>query len=199
MFKDLLVNYGGKHSDEELVRDFRNGMENEVIAYVYEHHRGVFHQTAGQYKGVDESTVVSCIVEQIWKCFNNYDSSKSKGKITTMICKYIRNDLRAITQSNNYAKRAINTTQNCSFFSEFETGQDRIEEASELASYDAIELVDMIQHENLTDNERKYCLAAVKNLEGLTMARIADQIGISRAGAKRVRESLQLKLGYLLG
>ena len=199
MFKELLNVYEGKHTDEELIFDFNNGKTNEVIAYIFETNKYLFHQTARSYIGVEIETVDSDLIEQIWKCLINYDSAKSKGKLTTMICTYIRNELRNITQSNNYNKRAINEASNCSLFSEFEEGEDRLEEASDLAGYDLIEMEHMVANEDLTENEKKYCLAALKNLDGLTPARIAEQIGVSRAGAKCIRQNLQYKLNYLLG
>lgn len=188
-----------KYTDMELVESFRNGKENEVISYIVKNNYYLFKQTASSYKGIDSATIESTIYEQVWRCLVNYEPEKSKGKLTTMICKYIRNAVRNIAQSNNYQKRSVNNLVNCSSLDAFESGEDKVQETGELAEYDEVELKHMIDNEDLTPNERKYCLAALNNLDGLTMSRIAEQIGVSRAGAKRIRENLQSKLNYILG
>ena len=80
-------------------------------------------------------TIESTIYEQVWRCLVNYEPEKSKGKLTTMICKYIRNAVRNIAQSNNYQKRSVNNLVNCSSLDAFESGEDKVQETGELAEY----------------------------------------------------------------
>ena len=198
MFESILNVYGKNHTDEELIRDFNEGLQDEVIAYIYNTHKTLLYQTSKQFYGVDEFEVESIIFEQIWKCCRDYDASKSNGKLITMICTYVRNALRSKTQYNKSAKRVANEAINCDVFSQYETSEDRITEASIIEEYDVIELNDLIESLDLTENQMAYCKCAIDNVCVLTQANIAREIGVSTAGVTKMRRTLQEKLNLLI-
>lgn len=198
MFESLLNVYGKNHTDEELIRDFNNGMEDEVIAYLYNTHKSLLYQVSKQFYGLDEFEVESIIFEQIWKCCRDYDASKSSGKLITMISTYVRNALRSKTQYNKAAKRVANEATNCDVFSQYEVSEDRITEASIIEEYDVIELNDLIESLNLTEKQMAYCKCAIDNVCVLTQANIAREIGVSTAGVNKMKKALQEKLNLLI-
>ena len=198
MFESLLNVYGKNHTDEELIRDFNNGMEDEVIAYLYNTHKSLLYQVSRQFYGLDDFEVESIIFEQIWKCCRDYDASKSSGKLITMISTYVRNALRSKTQYNKAAKRVANEATNCDVFSQYEVSEDRITEASIIEEYDVIELNDLIESLDLTEKQMAYCKCAIDNVCVLTQANIAREIGVSTAGVNKMKKALQEKLNLLI-
>ena len=198
MFESLLNVYGKNHTDEELIRDFNNGMEDEVIAYLYNTHKSLLYQVSRQFYGLDDFEVESIIFEQIWKCCRDYDASKSSGKLITMISTYVRNALRSKTQYNKAAKRVANESTNCDVFSQYEVSEDRITEASIIEEYDVIELNDLIESLDLTEKQMAYCKCAIDNVCVLTQANIAREIGVSTAGVNKMKKALQEKLNLLI-
>lgn len=199
MFKDYVKYYGVNHSDEELILDFRAGLINETIACVYEKNYGAFREVARQFSTVDEATKDSCIVEQIWKALQNYDLENGKAKLVTVICTYIRYNLLTIVQAENTMKRRANSGTHKIFISELETQEDRVDEAGELdVSYNEFEMLDLIDSLDLSDNQREYCRCIIEESCELSMSKIAEHIGVSRAGALNIKRALQEKLNMLI-
>lgn len=199
MFKDVVKVYGLQHTDEELVRDYQAGFHNEVIAYVFEKNKNLFYQVSKKYVGVSEDEVTSIILEQIWKCFENFDAEKStSGKLTSMICVYIKNALRTLTQSNASNKRKANNGDQCTPMSCYETTEDRWEEASVEDEYDKVELSDLVHKEDLSEKQLQYCMVALDHMCDLQQSHMAREIGVSTAGVVGIRRALQKKLNYLL-
>lgn len=200
MFEQLVKVYGVEHTDEELVRDYQAGFHDEVIAYVYETHKSLFHQVSKKYIGVSDDEVTSVILEQIWKCFENYDSKKNtSGKLTSMLCVYIKNALRTLTQSNSSNKRKANNGDQCTPMSYYETTEDRWEETSVEEEYDKVELSDLVNKEDLSPKQLQYCMVALNHMCDLQQSHMAREIGVSTAGVVGIRRALQKKLNYLIG
>ena len=199
MFKEMVKVYGLKHTDEELLNDYNKGMKNEVIAYMYEKNKSAFRQVSTKYIGVTNDEVESIIMEQIWKCFETYNSDKSNGiKLVTLVCTYIRNALRTYTQKQNSNKRKVNNGNQSTPMSCFDTTEDRFEEMSEEDDYIKLELLDLIRSENLSDNQRAYCEAALEYKCDIQQSHLAREIGVSTAGVVGIRRALQKKLSYLI-
>ena len=199
MFKEYVKYYGLNHSDEELILDFNNGLVNEVIACIYEKNYAAFREVSRQFSTIDEATKDSCIVEQIWRALQNYDPQRSEAKLVTVICTYIRYGLLTIVQADKTNKRKVNAGTNRVLLSELELEEDRLEETGELDShYIEMEMIDLIESLDLTQNQKEYCRCIIEQSCELTMAQIAQHIGISRAGALSVRKALQEKLNILL-
>ena len=199
MFKELVKVYGLKHTDEELLNDYNKGMKNEVIAYMYEKNKSAFRQVSTKYIGVSNDEVESIIMEQIWKCFETYNSDKSKGiKLVTLVCTYIRNALRTYTQRQNSNKRKVNNGDQSTPMSCFDTTEDRFDEMGEEDDYNKLELLDLIRSENLSTKQREYCEAALEYKCDIQQSHLAREIGVSTAGVVGIRRALQNKLAYLL-
>ena len=199
MFNSLVKVYGLQHTDEELIRDFNNGMENEVIAYLFEMNKSAFRQVSTKYIGVTNDEVESIIMEQIWKCLQTYNEERSNGiKLVTLICTYIKNALRTYTQKQNSNKRKVNNGNQSTPMSCFDTTEDRFDEMGEEDDYNKLELLDLIRSENLSDNQRAYCEAALEYKCDIQQSHLAREIGVSTAGVVGIRRALQNKLSYLL-
>ena len=199
MFKEMVKVYGLKHTDEELLNDYNKGMKNEVIAYMYEKNKSAFRQVSTKYIGVSNDEVESIIMEQIWKCFETYNSDKANGiKIVTLVCTYIRNALRTYTQRQNSNKRKVNNGNQSTPMSCFDTTEDRFDELGEEDDYNKLELLDLIRSENLSDNQRAYCEAALEYKCDIQQSHLAREIGVSTAGVVGIRRALQKKLSYLI-
>lgn len=200
MFKDVVKVYGLQHTDEELLNDYQAGLHNEVIAYVFEKNKNLFYQVSKKYVGVSNDEVTSVILEQIWKCFEDYDPQKNhSGKLTSMICVYIKNALRTLTQSNASNKRKANNGDQCTPMSYYETTEDRWEEASVEDEYDKVELTDLVKKEDLSPKQLQYCMVALDHMCDLQQSHMAREIGVSTAGVVGIRRALQKKLNYLVG
>ena len=199
MFKEMVKVYGLKHTDEELLNDYNKGMKNEVIAYMYEKNKSAFRQVSTKYIGVSNDEVESIIMEQISKCFETYNSDKSNGiKLVTLVCTYIRNALRTYTQKQNSNKRKVKNGNQSNTMSCFDTTEDRFEEMGEEDDYIKLELLDLIRSENLSDNQRAYCEAALEYKCDIQQSHLAREIGVSTAGVVGIRRALQKKLSYLI-
>lgn len=199
MFNSLVKVYGLQHTDEELIRDFNNGMENEVIAYLFEMNKSAFRQVSTKYIGVTNDEVESIIMEQIWKCLQTYNSERSNGiKLVTLICTYIKNALRTYTQRQNSNKRKVNNANQSTPMSCFDTTEDRFDEMGEEDDYNKLELLDLIRSENLSTKQREYCEAALEYKCDIQQSHLAREIGVSTAGVVGIRRALQNKLSYLL-
>ena len=199
MFNSLVKVYGLQHTDEELIRDFNNGMENEVIAYLFEMNKSAFRQVSTKYIGVSNDEVESIIMEQIWKCLQTYNEERSNGiKLVTLICTYIKNALRTYTQRQNSNKRKVNNANQSTPMSCFDTTEDRFDEMGEEDDYNKLELLDLIRSENLSTKQREYCEAALEYKCDIQQSHLAREIGVSTAGVVGIRRALQNKLAYLL-
>ena len=199
MFNSLVKIYGLQHTDEELIRDFNNGMEDEVIAYLYNTHKSLLYQVSRQFYGLDDFEVESIIMEQIWKCLQTYNEERSNGiKLVTLICTYIKNALRTYTQRQNSNKRKVNNANQSTPMSCFDTTEDRFDEMGEEDDYNKLELLDLIRSENLSTKQREYCEAALEYKCDIQQSHLAREIGVSTAGVVGIRRALQNKLSYLL-
>lgn len=199
MFDELVKVYGLQHTDEELIKDFNNGMENEVIAYLFEINKSAFRQVSTKYIGVTYDEVESIIMEQIWRCLQTYNKDKSNGvKLVTLICTYIKNALRTYTQKQNSNKRKVNNGNQSTPMSCFDTTEDRFDEMGEEDDYNKLELLDLIRSENLSNKQREYCEAALEYKCDIQQSHLAREIGVSTAGVVGIRRALQNKLAYLL-
>ena len=199
MFKEMVKVYGLKHTDEELIYDYNKGMKNEVIAYMYEKNKSAFRQVSTKYIGVSNDEVESIIMEQIWKCFETYNSDKANGiKLVTLVCTYIRNALRTYTQRQNSNKRKVNNGNQSTPMSCFDTTEDRFDEMGEEDDYNKLELLDLVRSENLSTKQREYCEAALEYKCDIQQSHLAREIGVSTAGVVGIRRALQNKLAYLL-
>lgn len=188
-----------KITDIELVESFRQGNESEVIGYLYDTHRNAFESVADKFYGVDEATIQSTILEQIWVALQNYDVERGT-KLTTYICSYIKSALRTLTQSYSTHKRKVNQSNNCKMFSAYETEDNArpFESADIEHGYSRTEMLSLIDSLDLTDNQYNYCKCLIEQVCDSSMASIASYLGISRAGALGIKKSLQSKLSFLM-
>ena len=197
IFVDAASNYKGEKTNEDYKFYFDNGCENEVIAFIYKNNFKLFHNTASRYIGIDKATLEDIILTQIWKCLSNFDKSKSKGKITTMICVYIRNECRRYTEEQNTLKQCINQAHLSTPFSAFDD-PDRLEQMGNENGYVDSEIEQYLSQLDLTENQRKFCEVVLKAEDDITMADIAREIGLSRAGTLGVQRQLQTILRDLI-
>lgn len=189
-----------KSTTEELLNSYKKN-PNETIGYIYEYHQSEFFAVANRFAGVDTATKESVILEQIWKVFENFKLD-SGCKITTVICTYIKNELRRLTQANKMDKRKLNEatyTQNFSdYFSvdgDSEVPEDKVYALGTTDTYELenVELKMLIDSLDLNENQRKFCMALIGGCKP-TKSAVAAEIGISRAGANVVVKTLQQKL-----
>ena len=197
IFVDAASNYKGEKTNEDYKFYFDNGCENEVIAFIYKNNFKLFHNTASQYIGIDKATLEDIILTQIWKCLDNYDSNKSKGKITTMICTYIRNECRRYTEANNTNKTKINQGHISTLFSEYDD-PDRLEQMGIDTEYNLMETMEYLNQLDLSENQRKFCEIILDSPSDIRMADVAREMGISRAGVLGIQKQLQNKLQDLI-
>lgn len=196
LFFNLAKGYVGADTNEDYVKYFNQGQENEVIARIYTQNYRLFEQTSKRFTGVDDATRDSLIVENIWKCLSTYDESKSNGKIITMICTYVRNALRTLTQSMNTKKGKVNSQSKV--FSSYED-EDRVAELSTTSkTFSDIEIKDYIDSLDLKGNQKRYCEVILDSKEDLKMSDIARELNVSRAGALSIKRALQGKLAELI-
>lgn len=197
IFKEAAKNYEGSTTNEGYKEAFDNGQDNEVIAHIYKNNYVLFNATASQYIGIDDAELENIILTQIWKCLSNYDSAKSKGKITTMICTYIRNECRRYTEEQNTNRKRINQAHVSTPFSAYDD-PDRLEQMGIDSEYSTMEMKHYIEQLDLSDNQRKFCEIILDNADTVRMADVARELKISRAGVLGIQRQLQNKLADLL-
>lgn len=190
LFRDSAKHYVGEETNEDYKFYFDNGCEDEVIAHIFMKHHNLFKGTASQYIGIDDATLQDIILTQIWKCLSNYDESKSKGKITTMICTYIRNECRRYTQEQNTNKQVINQAHVSTVFSAFED-EDRLEQMGTDSGYNDVEVEQYLEQLDLTENQRNFCKIILDNTGTVKMADVARELKMSRAGVLGIQRQLQ--------
>lgn len=189
-----------KSTTEELLYSYKKN-PNETIGYLYEYHQSEFFAVANRFAGVDTPTKESVILEQIWKVLENFKPD-SACKITTVICTYIKNELRRITQANKMDKRKLNEATYTQNFSDYfnvngdsEIAEDKIYALGTTDTYELenVELQMLIDSLDLNENQRNFCMALIGGCKP-TKSAVAAEIGISRAGANVVVKTLQQKL-----
>lgn len=202
LFKDLSKNYKGDQTPQSYKNFFELGYENEVIADIYVSNYKLFYKAASQYGSIDSATKDSVIVEMIWKAIKDLDISKLQVKLNSYIIGYIKSELRCILQANTYDKRKINMSDNSVSFTDLTTDNgdatDKFMNMGELDDTTMLEMVSFINSLQLPENQRKYCEVALRGEVGLKYGTIANAIGVSRAGAKKIREKLQLVCADLI-
>ena len=197
LFVESAREYKGNGSNEDYKQQFDNGNGDAVIAHIFANNYKLFNSTASQYLGIDEATLEDIILTQIWKCLDNYDSNKSKGKITTMICTYIRNECRRYTEANNTNKTKINQGHISTLFSEYDD-PDRLEQMGIDTEYNLMETMEYLNQLDLSKNQRKFCEIILDSPSDIRMADVAREMGISRAGVLGIQKQLQNKLQDLI-
>lgn len=189
-----------KSTTEELLYSYKKN-PNETIGYLYEYHQSEFFAVANRFAGVDTPTKESVILEQIWKVLENFKPD-SACKITTVICTYIKNELRRLTQANKMDKRKLNEATYTQNFSDYfnvdgdsEIAEDKIYALGTTDTYELenVELQMLIDSLDLNENQRNFCMALIGGCKP-TKSAVAAEIGISRAGANVVVKTLQQKL-----
>lgn len=202
LFKDLSKTYKGEQSPQSYKNFFELGYENEVIADIYVNNYKLFYKAASQYGSIDNATKDSVIVEMIWKAMKDLDIAKLQVKLNSYIIGYIKSELRCILQANTYDKRKINMSENSVSFTDLTTdesdGTDKFMNMGEVDDTSMLEMMSFINSLQLPENQRKYCEAALSGEVGLKYGTIATAIGVSRAGAKKIREKLQLVCAELI-
>lgn len=190
MFIELSKQYEGEDNNADYIKYFNEGEVDIVIARIYHLNYKLFNQTASQYYGLNYDDIQNIILTEIWRCLDNYDDSKSKGKITTMMCKYIRNACRTYTEKQNTDKRKVNQGNVTDVFSAFEK-TDFLEKEHIDTDFNRFETEQYLKQLNLTENQYKFCIAAINGGDDIGITEIAREIGISPAGALNVKKQLQ--------
>ena len=196
-FKELAEMYTGERTNDGFKEWFDHKDKDIVISYIYTTNHYLFKQVTTQYLGLDELTVEDIILTQIWRCLDQYDASKSHGKITTYICKYIKFACRTATQSANTNKTKINQRHISSLFCEFEKPEE-LDKSEYDRSFNDVEMIQYINQLGLTQNQYKYCMLILDNTQELKMSEVARELGISRAGVLGLKRQLQQKLQDLV-
>lgn len=202
LFKGLSLNYVGERTPESYKYNYVNGQKDEVIADIYVNNYKIFYSAIGKYSSIDNATKDSVIVEMIWKCMDNLEVDKLEVQLPSMILAYIKRELFRQIKSNNYDKRKINSSDNSITFTDMsvddESSTDKFDALGEPDDTSMLEMVSYIESLDLTENQLKYCKLALEGSVGLKSGSIANAIGISRAGAKKLRERLQIVCADLL-
>lgn len=202
LFKGLSLNYAGERTPESYKYNYVNGQKDEVIADIYVNNYKIFYSAIGKYSSIDNATKDSVIVEMIWKCMDNLEVDKLEVQLPSMILAYIKRELFRQIKSNNYDKRKINSSDNSITFTDMsvddESSTDKFDALGEPDDTSMLEMVSYIESLDLTENQLKYCKLALEGSVGLKSGSIANAIGISRAGAKKLRERLQIVCADLL-
>ncbi len=189
-----------KSTTEELLYSYKKN-PNETIGYLYEYHQSEFFAVANRFAGVDTPTKESVILEQIWKGLENYKLD-SNAQLVSLICTYIKNELRRITQANKMDKRKLNEATYTQNFSDYfnvdgdsEIAEDKIYALGTTDTHELenVELQMLIDSLDLNENQRNFCMALIGGCKP-TKSAVAAEIGISRAGANVVVKTLQQKL-----
>lgn len=187
-----LYGASGQKSVEDMVYDYHTGKVGEVIAHIFCTNYQLFKLTSNKFFGLSQDDKDSFILEEIGKALDKYDTeNESKAKLTTVITTYIYNRLRAETQALQKAARA---TLNLATSFEDLGEMDRIEEAGEEGSYSFVEMYELVNSLNLTENERKCCHLIILNSQEIKNAEIAELLGLSRAGVGHIKKCLKTKL-----
>ena len=197
MFVELSKQYKGEETNEDYKNYFEKGEQDIVIAHLYHLHHHLFTSTVKMYFGIDEMQAEDIILTEIWRCLENYTSDKSNGKITTMICKYIKTACRTYTQGQNTHKRKVNQDNVTSVFSQFEK-TDFLEKEYLDTAFNDMEVNHYLYQLNLTENQLKFCLAVLNSPDDVSMNQIAQEIGMSTAGVLGLKKQLRVKLTDLL-
>ena len=189
-FKEYATLYTGEETNNSYKEWFDNNEKDIIIAHLYTKHYYVFKQATENFIGLDEFEIEDIILTQIWRCLDQYDDSKSNGKITTYICKYIRSACRNATQAENSNKRKINQRHISTLFSEYED-KDDLDRSKIEFGYSEVEMEQYLTQLNLSDNQYKYCHLVLTGNPDIKMAEIAKELNISRAGALGIKKQLQ--------
>lgn len=199
--------YEGEHTTEDYLKYYQLGYIDEVVAAIYVKYQARFTLPFSTWN-IEKEERTSIILTEIWKALEKFDVEKAKGAtLETVIYNYIERYILSWNKSQNYDVRKINN--DATVLSALDETNDEGEEGNMLDKLEGMQSIDedrekvelaiFVKSLNLTDNEEKYCLAAINGIsKKLNKSSIATAIGISRAGANNIVKKLQVKLVDLI-
>lgn len=184
-FKTLADLYEGETTDLSLVENYKDITQKPLIlAYVYCTNYRMFYNATVNYFGLGLDDIDSFIVEEIDKALNNFNAERGV-KLTTLICTFIKNRLRAETLLLQKAsKRPLNNY----------VDMDSLGEEAYMDNFNELFTLDYLKQLNLSENELEYCKIILADNHELRDAEIARIMGKTRAGIKYIKNKIRQKL-----
>lgn len=190
MYKEIAKTYKGKTTDKELIRAYGQGQKDEVIAVVYCKYSRVFNTVCKKYVTINEEEKESIIMTKIWEALEYLQENELTSKLSTVIGQFISIELRNTLNASKYNKRIANEMSiSENDLTDFD--KDTVMAFGEVDDISMVEMVSFLDSKDLTENQRKFCDMALSGEVALKSGTIAAAIGISRAGAKRIVDSLR--------
>lgn len=163
------------------------GYNPSILATAFSKVYNLIITTADKYFGITEQDIASFALEELDKCLQTYDDSKSK--FTTYFTVVFRNRLRMETEALSTHKRKAFLCSD-SLDAAMENGFD-IESKSLESLVESELLRETLRTYNLSDSEFKYCCLII---EGYKNSDIAEMLDVSVMTLCNLRKHLRTKL-----
>lgn len=201
--KELAKLYRGTEVMEEIALNYQDEEDAILLSYVFCKNIGLTYQVTDKYFGLTEDDLSSFALEELHKAMINYRPNGG-AKLTTLYSRFLNNRLRTETKALAYDKRKANVLSE-SLEGEM-TEDDKGNKGTTGMEIGYIEdnftevelLMSLVNRDELTDNEYRYCEIIVKEVKDITQIKdseIASRLNISSAAVHYIKKSLQKKIG----
>lgn len=203
--KELAKLYRGTEVMEEIALNYQDEEDAILLSYVFCKNIGLTLQITKKYFGLTDDDVESFALEELHKAMMNYRTDGG-AKLTTLYSRFLNNRLRSETQALSYDKRKANTLADSLEGELREDDKGNKETTGHMKDVSYVEdnfsqaelLMSLVDKEELTDNEYRYCeiiIKEVKDVEQIKDSEIASRLNISSAAVHYIKKSLQRKIG----
>lgn len=179
MMKSILSGKEKKTNENELIKQYQEGLYPNILAYFYVNNFGLIYKTSKLYPKLDDEDKASFCLQELDKCLQNYKFEKEVSFITYFIkCYKYRLNNMIIAMNSNKRKIMSNYVD--------------IDELQAISTENCIEDFDIICNEyELTIQEKQHCRL---RLAGYTLKEISKLLRISSSAVCQRNSKIKKKI-----
>ena len=192
----LVVSYtgGSPMSEEECIRTFDLDPDMS-IAGIYSKYFGMLYAYASKFPFLSKLDIESLAFESIYKCLETFSFNKD-AKFSTYLTNVFRNrvirEYRYIDAPSKYRNWYMQVS-----FDNHLTDEDDFSVFSTLGyeeDFGKLEIEASVEYMTLSNTEYAYIMSVLEEGPSVSDAKIADEIGVTRAAVYQAKKKLQKKL-----
>jgi len=186
--------YDGVETNE-LVNSYMRTGEELILGCLFVRNYALLKSISNKFVYLTNHECASVCLLEIETVCVDYDESRNT-KFSTVLYRYVYNELRAQNNMKTYNKRKINTDN---------TIKEDIDVLVELNKepgmfdYYELELKSFLDSVKLTKNERRYCEIVASENSGITDTDIGHQLNITPQAIYSIKNRLKSKFGNMGG
>lgn len=179
MMKRILNGKENKLDENELIREYQEGLYPNILAYFYVNNFGLIYKTSKLYSKLDDEDKASFCLQELDKCLQSYKSDIGVTFATYFVTCYKYRLNNAVTALNSNKRKIIHNCIN-------------IDDLQAISTENCIEDFDIICNEyELTIQEKQHCRL---RLAGYTLKEISKLLRISSSAVCQRNSKIKKKI-----